>query len=86
MTAEETAAVVELVEEALRMEVGIGLIPDGDGFEVIHIDVDNWPGIQDYEVGVRRLATAYDVGTAAKAALKPLRDVEPQLVRRRGRG
>lgn len=68
---DDANAVLALLREAEQYNVGIAFVPDNDGWEVMHVGTD-WPAHCDFEVGGGRLAYAYDLQTAAAAALRPL--------------
>ena len=70
-TIEDANAVLALLKEAEEYNVGVAFVPDNDGWEVMHVGT-NWPAHSDTVTEVGRLAFAYDLQTAAAAALRPL--------------
>lgn len=45
--------------------------PDGEGWRV-HYLVEDWPAVQEYQLSAGPLSDAYDLQTAASAALRRL--------------
>ncbi|MFE1872979.1 hypothetical protein ACFW9N_19035 [Streptomyces sp. NPDC059496] len=64
-------AIGDLLATAHRHQVGVAFEPDGEGWRV-HYLVKDWPAVQEYQLSAGPLSNAYDLQTAASAALRPL--------------
>jgi len=74
-TAQLRDAVWELVETAQETGVGVAFIPDRDGWTLSYVLPFDWPAYEEYEMGGGPLSSAYDLATAARAAVRPLREM-----------
>jgi hypothetical protein len=69
-------AVTALLREAEKYGIGLAFMPDGNGWEVLHIGLD-WPAVSD-QYGERmtgRLGYAHDLEMACNAASRPLEEL-----------
>jgi len=76
-----TKAVMELVSAALHTGVGIAFEPDDDGWTISYVLPIDWPAYTEYELRAGPLASAYDLATAAAAAVRPLNEVRARIDR-----
>lgn len=72
-------ALIELVERAEELGIGIALLPTPDGWRIAHCGVE-WPAVVDYDIGVGGLADGYMLEDAARHALIPLEKLGASLV------
>lgn len=73
-SADDLSAVGELLQAAEQGGLGIVFEPDGDGWRVsyTHTHPREWPAYETEEFAGGLLANAFNLGTAANAALRPL--------------
>jgi hypothetical protein len=64
-------AVVALIEKAEEAGIGIALVPEDDGWRVVHVGL-NWPAVSDTEEYTGELSSAYTLEDAARGAMCPL--------------
>lgn len=76
-------AVTALLEKAEEAGIGIALVPEGDGWRVMHIGLE-WPAYSDSEMMVGDLASAYTLEDAARGALRPLAELAGHWERYQG--
>lgn len=69
---QEARRIIELLSE-LPEGVGIAITSTGDAWTIDCVSYDLPPGFHDFETDGVALSEAYDLGTAAAAALRPLR-------------
>jgi hypothetical protein len=69
-------AVTALIEKAEEAGIGIGFVPEPDGWRVLHVGLD-WPAAADqYTEYTGQLSSAYTLEDAARGALRPLDHLE----------
>lgn len=68
-------AVIALIEKAEEAGIGVGFVPEGDGWRVLHVGL-NWPAASDqYQEMTGELSNAYTLEDAARGALRPLAEL-----------
>ena len=72
-------AVLDLLDEALASGVGVSFEPEEDGWTVHYLLPIEWPAYTEYALPSGPLSSAYDLGTAAAAALRPLREMKARI-------
>jgi hypothetical protein len=72
-------SVMDLLAAAVEAGVGLAFEPDDDGWRLSYVLPIDWPAYEEYDLAAGPLASAYDLGTAAAAALRPLREMGGQI-------
>jgi hypothetical protein len=68
-------SVMDLLLAALEARVGVAIEPDDEGWRISYVLPCNWPAHTEYELAAGPLSSAYDLGTAAAAAIRPLNEM-----------
>ncbi len=72
---------MELLDAAMESGVGVAFEPDDEGWDISYVLPIDWPAHLEYELGAGPLASAYDLATAAAAAVRPLRKMGERIDR-----
>jgi hypothetical protein len=72
-------SVMDLLAVAAEARVGIAFAPDEDGWTLSYLLPFDWPAYTEYALDAGPLSSAYDLGTAAAAAVRPLREMGERI-------
>jgi hypothetical protein len=74
-------SVMDLLSAAVETGVGVAFEPDEEGWKISYVLPIDWPAYTEYDLSAGPLASAYDLATAAAAAVRPLNEMGARIDR-----